>query len=86
MLILFSSEYLGRRVKMALETETRERFRERVEQILGHTSNLGSITRQLRREGYAADMITRALRGVGVSVDGEGRATMKPGPRQSKLR
>jgi len=69
------------------EVETREMFRERITQILSRGSvNVGTLTRQLRREGYAVDSIPRALQGVGVTVDHEGKATIEPGPRQSRLR
>jgi len=71
---------------MALETETRERFKERVAALLSHGSSLSQLTKQLVREGYSADTIPGALKGVGVSVDGEGRASMEPGPRQTRLK
>jgi len=68
------------------EAETRERFKERVAELISHGSSLGTLTKQLVREGYSADMIPKALQGVGVHVDGEGKATLGPGPRQSRLR
>ena len=78
-------EYLKGWLNVA-EVEARERFRERVSQILGHGSSLNRLTRPLIREGYSRDVIPRALSGVGVSVDGEGRATLEPGPKQRRLR
>ncbi len=68
------------------EVEARERFRERVQQILRHGSSAGHLTRQLIREGYSRDTIPAALHGIGVCIDGDGRASLQPGPRQIRLR
>ena len=60
-------------------------FMERVSALIGSGCDAGRLTKRLIKEGYHREMIPRALDGVGVTIN-EGRATIKPRPRQTRLK